>query len=122
MNLVPQFELSDFDKYQWTEILDKKIPKECQNYSEEFRIKSEAYKLSGDRIAQEIFKFLSEITSLLMEPQSLPAVEEMITSALSDHHLAILTLFYHSRQSIIRGDRKNTRQRVWLSLAHLHPQ
>lgn len=87
---VPQFELSDFDKYQWTEILDKKIPKECQNYSEEFRILSEAYKLSGDRIAQEIFKFLSEITSLLMEPQSFPAVEEMITSALSDHHLAIL--------------------------------
>ncbi|MEH1765276.1 DUF4209 domain-containing protein [Nostoc sp.] len=87
---VPQFELSDFDKYQWTEILDKKIAKECQNYSEEFRLKSEVYKSSGDSIAQEIFKFLSEITSLLMEPQSLPAVEEMITSALSDHHLAIL--------------------------------
>ncbi len=33
-----------------------------------------------------------------------------------------LTLFYHSRQSIIRSDRKNTRQRVWLSLAHPHPQ
>jgi hypothetical protein len=36
--------------------------------------------------------------------------------------LKTLTLFYHSRQSIIKGDRKNTRQRVWLSLAHLHPQ
>ncbi|BBD66084.1 hypothetical protein NIES4072_02370 [Nostoc commune NIES-4072] len=105
---VPQFELSDFDKYQWTEILDKRISKECQNYSEEFRILSEAYKLSGDRIAQEIFKFLSEITSLLMEPQSLPAVEEMITSALSDHHLAILRgLTINSKPQTFENQRNN---------------
>ncbi|MEH2419765.1 MAG: hypothetical protein V7K48_02090 [Nostoc sp.] len=49
---VPQFELSDFEKYQWTEILDKKIPKECQNYSEEFRIKSESP--GADRTANGI--------------------------------------------------------------------
>nr|MDZ8284766.1 MFS transporter [Nostoc sp. ChiSLP01] len=36
--------------------------------------------------------------------------------------LSSLTLFYHSRQSIIKGDRKNTRQRVWLSLVEARPQ
>jgi hypothetical protein len=84
----PEFTLSDFDTYQWIEILDKTEPKECSNYSQEFFKKSELYRLSGDSLGQEIFRFLSEITSTSIEPNNIP--DELITSALSDHELTVL--------------------------------
>lgn len=63
---IPSFELSDFTKYQWAEILAQTNPKKCHNYSEAFRAKAEEYQLYGDSLAQDIFTFLSKITCLSM--------------------------------------------------------
>ncbi len=89
----PLFDAADFDKYQWTEILDQVSPKQCRNYNEEFWAKAKAYESSGDTLAQEIFKFLSEITSIVMEPlkpQSPSYIEKIIYESLSEKHLFIL--------------------------------
>ncbi|WP_446415470.1 DUF7380 domain-containing protein, partial [Coleofasciculus sp.] len=45
---IPSFELSDFTKYQWTEILAQTNPKKCENYSKAFRAKAEEYQSHGD--------------------------------------------------------------------------
>ena len=87
------FDAADFDKYQWTEILVRVSSKECQNYSEGFLAKAEAYQASGDTLAHEIFKFLSEITSIVMEPlevKNSSYVEKLIYDLLSEKHLSIL--------------------------------
>jgi hypothetical protein len=89
----PLFDAADFDKYQWTEILDRVSPKQCRNYNEEFWAKAKAYQSSGDTLAQEIFKFLSEITSIVMEPlkpQNPSYIEKIIYESLSEKHLFIL--------------------------------
>jgi hypothetical protein len=89
----PLFDAADFDKYQWTEILDRVSPKQCRNYNEEFWAKAKAYQSSGDTLAQEIFKFLSETTSIVMEPlepQNPSYIEKIIYESLSEKHLFIL--------------------------------
>jgi hypothetical protein len=93
MSILKPFKAEDFDKYQWTAILDRVNPKQCRNYNEEFRAKAEAYQLSSDTIGQEVFKFLSEITSISMEPlgvKSIPFVKETMLSVLSDDQLTLL--------------------------------
>ena len=90
---IPSFELSDFTKYQWAEILAQTNPKKCQNYSEAFRAKAEEYQSHGDSLAQEIFTFLSKITCLSMALTGLnntSFMEKMISERLSDYDLAIL--------------------------------
>ncbi|BAZ21554.1 hypothetical protein NIES4073_24320 [Kalymmatonema gypsitolerans NIES-4073] len=105
----PLFKTEDFDKYQWIAILDRVIPKQCWNYSEEFRARAEAYQLSGDTLGQEVFKFLSEITSILMEPlglKSISIVEETMLAVLSDDQLALL------RELIVRVIDPEMRARI----------
>lgn len=58
----------DFDKYQWIEILNQPNLKQCQKYSEEFRARAESYQSSSDVLGQEVFNFLSTITSTFMDP------------------------------------------------------
>lgn len=95
---VPLLNAEDFERYQWTEILDKVNPKQCWNYYDKFQAKAKAYQLSGDTLGQEIFKFLSEITSVFMEPfglNSTSTLEETILpetmlGVLSDDQLALL--------------------------------
>jgi hypothetical protein len=90
---ISSFELSDFTKYQWTQILAQANPKKCQNYSEVFRAKAEEYQLSGDSLAQEIFTFLSKITCLSMDiigSKNTSFMEKMISERLSDYDLTIL--------------------------------
>lgn len=90
---IPSFELSDFTKYQWAEILAQTNPKKCQNYSEAFRAKAEEYQSYGDSIAQDIFTFLSKITCLSMAltgSNNTSFMEKMISERLSDYDLAIL--------------------------------
>ena len=90
---IPSLELSDFTKYQWTDILAQANPKKCQNYSEAFRAKAEEYQSYGDSLAQEIFTFLSKITCLSMALTGLnntSFMEKMISERLSDYDLAIL--------------------------------
>lgn len=92
-NSEPLFKLSDFDKYEWTEVLDQTSPKECWNYSKDFQKKVEVYELSNDTLAQEIFKFLSKVTSILMEPfelRSTSSIEAVMLTTLSDYHLGLL--------------------------------
>lgn len=83
------FDAADFDKYQWTEILAQVSPKQCRNYNEEFQVKAEAYQLSGDTLAHEIFKFLSKITSIIMKPLN-PHNISYIEKLLSEKELSIL--------------------------------
>ncbi len=90
---IPSFELSDFTKYQWTEILSQAHQKKCQNYSELFRAKAEEYQSYGDSLAQNIFSFLSKITCLSMAltgSNNTSFMEKMISERLSDYDLAIL--------------------------------
>lgn len=92
-NPAPLFKIEDFDRYQWTEILDQVNSNECCNYYEKFEAKAKAYQLSGDPVGQEIFNFLSEITSIIMEPfglKSTSTLEEDMLAVLSDNQLALL--------------------------------
>ncbi len=85
------FESVDFDNYQWREVLDQTSQKQCTNYSEAFRAK--AYQLSNDTVAQDVFMFLSEITSVVMEPletQNTSYIVKVISESLSEKHLSIL--------------------------------
>lgn len=89
----PLFDAQDFDKYQWAKILGRVSSKECQNYSKEFLEEAEAYQASGNILAHEVFKFLSEVTSIVMEPlevKKLSYVEKLICDLLSEKHLSIL--------------------------------
>jgi Domain of unknown function (DUF4209) len=90
---APLFELSDFARYRWTEILEQIHPKECENYSEALRAKAREYQLQGDDLAQELFTFLSKITSIFIAPlgsKKNSALEKMISETLSDYDLTIL--------------------------------
>ena len=95
---VPLFKAEDFNRYQWTEILDRVNPKEYWNYYHKFQAKAKDYQLSGDTLGQEIFQFLSEITSVFMELfglNSTSTLEETILpetmlGVLSDDQLALL--------------------------------
>lgn len=116
--LEPLFDTADFDKYQWAEILGRVSSKECQNYSKGFLEEAGAYQASGDTLAHEIFKFLSEITSVVMEPPILMEplevkqhnyhnyVEKLIESLLSKKHLSVL------RELISKIDDPEMRARV----------
>lgn len=89
----PSFDAGDFDEYQWMEILEQVNPKLCQNYSEKFRAEAEAYRLSGNALGQEIFQFLSRITSILMCPTELEltaTTQELVIEILPDHYLTVL--------------------------------
>ena len=89
----PLFKTENFDQYQWTAILARSTSKQCRNYSEEFRARAEDYQSSGDMLGQEVFKFLSEITSILMEPlglKSISTAEKTMLAVLSDAHLTLL--------------------------------
>lgn len=90
---TPLFELSDFTRYRWTDILEQTHPKECENYSEGFKVKSKNYQLLGDNLAQEIFTFLSKITSIYLAPiglKNISYIEKTISEMLSDYDLTIL--------------------------------
>ncbi|MGP1386345.1 MAG: DUF7380 domain-containing protein [Thainema sp.] len=85
--------LQDFDRYQWVTVIDKIEPKQCQKYSQEFRVRAENYQLANDAVGQEVFTFLSSITSILMEPlgrKNMSFLEEEISSSLSDEQLTLL--------------------------------
>ncbi|PSB30492.1 DUF4209 domain-containing protein [Chlorogloea sp. CCALA 695] len=86
-------EVEDFDKYQWMEILNQVNLKQCQNYHEEFRAIAKDCQLSSDTLGQEVFNFLSEITSIFIEPFSLKStsiVEGTLLEVLCDNQLALL--------------------------------
>ena len=87
---IPSFELSDFTKYQWAEILAQTNPKKCQNYSEAFRAKAEEYQSHGDSLAQGIFTFLSKMTCLSMALTGSNSTSLEISKRLSNDDLAIL--------------------------------
>ncbi|MEG4987547.1 DUF4209 domain-containing protein [Microcoleus sp. BR0-C5] len=111
---VPLLNAEDFERYQWTEILDRANPNECWNYYDKFQAKAKAYQLSGDTLGQEIFKFLSEITSVFMEPfglNSTSTLEETILpetmlGVLSDDQLALL------RELVVRVIEPEMRARI----------
>ena len=87
------FDLSDFSKYQWAEVLKLTNQKKCQDYSQIFKTKAEEYRLNGDNVAQEIFLFLSRVTALWIEPigqKNTSFVEETISKEFSDIELDIL--------------------------------
>jgi hypothetical protein len=65
---TPSFDLSNFSKYEWAEVLKLTNQKKCQDYSQIFNTKAEEYRLNGDNVAQEIFLFLSKVTALWIEP------------------------------------------------------
>lgn len=86
-------DISDFSKYQWTEILELKNPKKCKNYSQIFRDKAEEYLSNGDNVAQEIFLFLSRVTASWIEHfgiRNTSSSEETISNEFSDRELDIL--------------------------------
>ncbi|MBD1886379.1 DUF4209 domain-containing protein [Microcoleus vaginatus] len=111
---VPLLNAEDFERYQWTEILDRVNPNECWNYYDKFQTKAKAYQLSGDTLGEEIFKFLSEITSVFMEPfglNSTSTLEETILpetmlGVLSDDQLALL------RELVVRVIEPEMRARI----------
>lgn len=81
----PLFNTADFDKYQWTEVLERVSSKECRNYSNEFQAEAARYQSSGDTLAQKIFEFLSHINSTIMaplEPQNVSYIEKIIDESL----------------------------------------
>lgn len=83
----------DFDQYQWKAVLDQVEPKLCRNYSKEFQARAEACQLAGDAVGQEIFNFLSSITSILMEHLGLKdasTVDQAMLSILTNDQLALL--------------------------------
>ena len=66
---------------------------DCKNYSVEFQKELTRYKSFDDDLGQYIFKFLSDITSILMtplEPYNVKAIEKMICQSLSGEKLSLL--------------------------------
>ncbi len=61
------FELSDFSKYQWTEVIKPVNRQKCKEYSKVFQAKAEEYRLNSDSVAQEVFLFLSRVTASWIE-------------------------------------------------------
>jgi hypothetical protein len=89
----PLFEVADFDKYRWTEILKRASLQECRSYSNEFRIEAAKHQSSGDTSAQKIFEFLSRITSIAMSPlgpKNDSYVETIIDESLLEKEVLIL--------------------------------
>jgi Domain of unknown function (DUF4209) len=87
------FKLEDFNTYQWMDVLEKVNSKQCKNYHEGFSAKSKEYELCGDVLGQEIFKFLSEVTSIVMNPLGLSStsiVEVWTLKILSEELLNLL--------------------------------
>ena len=87
------FDAADFDKYQWTEILERVSLKECRNYSNEFRAEAARHQSLGNTLAQKIFEFLSHISSIVMEPlepQKASYIEKLIGESLSEKELFTL--------------------------------
>ncbi len=89
----PLFDRADFDKYQWTEILDRARLKDCQIYSSEFQIEAAKYQALGDVLAQKIFGFLSYINSTeveLLYLQIPSSQEKKVDEFLSEKEISIL--------------------------------
>lgn len=82
------FDLSDFSKYQWTEILKLTNYRKCDEYSKVFREKAEEYRSNEDYVAQTIFLFLSRVTALWIRDCLIN--EEIISNEFSDRELDIL--------------------------------
>lgn len=87
------FDAADFDKYQWTEILERVSLKECRNYSNEFRTEAAIHQSSGNTLAQKVFEFLSHISSIVMaplKPKKASCIEKIIGESFSEKELSIL--------------------------------
>ena len=90
---TPLFDISDFSKYQWTEILKLTNSKKCEEYSQMFQAKAEEYRLKEDHLGQAIFSFLSRVNALWIEPigkKNPSLLEKNISPEFSDNELNIL--------------------------------
>jgi cell fate (sporulation/competence/biofilm development) regulator YlbF (YheA/YmcA/DUF963 family) len=93
--IKPLFDIADFEKYQWLDVLasaNLKHLKQCEDYSKEFKERAKIYELNGDSLAQEIFNFLENITSNLMKPlgHGQSYTENFIDESISEQELFIL--------------------------------
>lgn len=91
--ILPSFRLADFARYSWEDVLEQTDFKECYHYSTAFHLRTQEAEASGDSLAHEVFTFLSEITSNIMQlkEQADPlAGAKAHLDMLSDAHLDIL--------------------------------
>ena len=90
--MIFSFELEDFEKYQWKEIIDNSQVKECRQYSNLFEIEAKKYRQSNDKNGENIFAFLGILTSFFLETLTfeLSNSEKYYPNLFSEKNLNIL--------------------------------
>ncbi len=61
---------ADFDKFDWQEIYENSVEKECHNYSTAYFKKANEFEKNNDITGQEIFALLGAITSMMLKSDS----------------------------------------------------